>query len=150
VLTRSTVPTVRAAIVAGLRARPGTAGAQVTPTLPGKTTKAQCVFLGTARGTDRPPVSRAGRVKREERYSLDVWVQVIHPGSDGVAAEERAYALFGELEDLLAEDARIGLGDTLVKATIGEWEQDLGPAEGSTGAWCCLLRIEVDVVARLN
>lgn len=147
--THSTVPTVRAQLVTLLRARPGMADTTVTPTSPGDAQYNEAIFLGRARGAHDQPVSRAGRLKREEDYVLDVWIEVVRPGRDGSVAEDRAFALFGELEDVVADDPVIGLAGTILKATVGKWEEHALVADTSRG-WTCQLRVEVAVKARLS
>jgi hypothetical protein len=148
--SRSTLPTVRAQLVSLLGARAGLAGVMVTPCYPGDTDRTEAVYLGEARGHDVIPVSRAGRAKRQEDYQVDVWISVTVAGPDGAVAETRAFALFGELEDALADDPTIGLGGAgFISATLADWDERLALDPLRSG-WACIVRAAVDIKARLS
>ena len=107
--TRSTVPTVRAALVALLSARPALANVQVSYSHPGDALEHESIFLGDMRATAELATVRAGRRTRNESYTIDVWVEVNSDGPTAQTCEERAWTLLGELEDQLADDATLGL-----------------------------------------
>lgn len=107
--TTSTVPTVRAQLVALLSARPALADVQIGYTHPGDALEHESMFLGDSRATVELATIRAGRRTRQESYVLDVWIEVNSDGPTAQPATERAYTLLGELEGQLADDASLGL-----------------------------------------
>lgn len=145
--TRSTVPAVRAALVALLQARPGLAGVQVGYSHPGDALERESMFLGGTRGRHDPANLRAGRKHRDEAYTLDVWVDVSADGPTAQPASERAWALIGELEDVLADDPSLGLGQPLW-AVLGECD-DGHDFDEETRGWKARIRAGVDIKARL-
>lgn len=146
--SRSTVPTVRAALVTALGARPALAGVQVAPSHPGQAVEPESVYLGRARGSDEIPVVRAGRKKRQESYTLDVFFDVVADGPTGQEASERAWALFGELEDLLADDPSLGQTQPFW-AVLGDWDETLFFDDARQG-FGSLLRAAVQIESRLT
>jgi hypothetical protein len=146
--TRSTVPIVRAALFTALAARPALVGVQVAYSHPGQAVEAEAVYLGAARGSDDVPVVRAGRKKRQESYTLDVFFDVVADGPTGQEASERAWTLFGELEDLLADDPSLGLPQPFW-AVLGEWTETLFFDDARQG-FGSLLRAGVQIEARLT
>ena len=146
--SRSTVPTVRAAVVAALTARPALVGVQVAYSHPGGTIEAESVYLGKARGSDEVPVVRAGRKKRQESYTLDVFFDVVADGPTGQEASERAWTFFGELEDLLADDPSLGQTQPFW-AVLGDWDEILFFDDARQG-FGSLLRAGVQIEARLT
>lgn len=146
--TRSTAPTFRAALLAALQARPALAAVQVTYSHPGATLDTDSVYFGETRGSMDVPVIRGGRKKREERYTLDVWFDVAAVGPDAQTASERAWSLFGELEDVLADDPSVGL-EAPFRAVLGDFTETLMLDEARQG-WGSLLRAGVDCETRLT
>jgi hypothetical protein len=146
--SRSTVPTVRAALVAALAARPALAGVDVGHSHPGAAIEPEAVYLGRARGSDEVPVMRAGRKRRQESYTLDVFFDVVADGPTGREASERAWALFGELEDLLADDPSLGQAPPFW-AALGDWDEVLFFDDARQG-FGSLLRAGVQIEARLT
>jgi hypothetical protein len=146
--TRSTVPTVRAALVTALAARPALTGVQVAHSHPGAAVEVESVYLGRARGSDNVPVMRAGRKRRQESYTVDVFFDVVGDGPTGQDASERAWTLFGELEDLLADDPSLGQAPPFW-AVLGEWDETLFFDDTRQG-FGSLLRAAVQIEARLT
>lgn len=146
--TRSTSPTFRAALLAALQARPALAQVQVSYSHPGDAREDESVYLGEIRGSSEIPTVRTSRKKREERYTLDVWIDVDAVGPDAQTASERAWTLFGELEDILADDPTVGLTAPFW-AVLGDFTETLMFDESRRG-WGSLLRAGVDVEARLT
>jgi len=100
------------------------------------------------RGSSDIPTVRAARKARQERYTLDVWFDVDAVGPDAQTASERVWALFGELEDILADDPSVGLSPPFW-AVLGDYTETLMFDEARRG-WGSLLRAGVDVEARLT
>lgn len=146
--TRSTAPTFRSALLAALQARAALAQVQTGYSHPGDTREDESIYLGEVRGTSEVPLIRAGRKKREERYTLDVWFDVDAVGPDAQTASERAWSLYGELEDILADDPTVGLGAPFW-AALGDFTETLMFDESRRG-WGSLLRAGIDVEARLT
>lgn len=160
-MNTSTLPTVRARLVDLLRAHttlaadpaasPPRPAVQVEGHPPGEAMQPASVFCGSARGSHGLAAISSNRKRRQETYGLEVWIDVLLPGVDDVAAaEDRCWTLFAALEDVLAEDPTLGLDDGGVKvvlsAQIGAWEEGVARAEGAA----CQLRVTVDIVARLT
>lgn len=143
--TRSTVPAVKAALVALLEA--ALVDVSVSYSHPGNALPVEAVYLGDVRGTSEVPTSRAGRLARHERYTVDLWISVTTDGSSSEAAEARAAELLAEVEDVLAED--VTLGEEIVAATLAEVDWLPAFDDGRHG-WSALLRVGVDVNARLS
>lgn len=146
--SRSTAPTFRAALLAALQAKPALAQVQTGYSHPGDAREDESIYLGEIRGSSGVPVIRASRKKREERYTLDVWFDVDAVGPDAQTASERAWALFGELEDILADDPTVGLGAPFW-AVVGDYTETLMFDESRRG-WGSLLRAGIDCEARLT
>lgn len=146
--SRSTVPTVRSALLVALGARAALAAVQVSYSHPGQAIEPESVYLGAARGSDEIPVIRAGRKKRQESYTLDVFFDVVADGPTGQEASERAWTLFGELEDLLADDPSLGQPAPLW-AVLGDWSETLFFDDARQG-FGSLLRAAVQIEARLT
>lgn len=141
------MPTFRAALLAALQAKPALSQVQTSYSHPGDAREDESIYLGELRGSSEVPVLRASRKKREERYTLDVWIDVDAVGPDAQTASERAWALFGELEDVLADDPSVGLAAPF-RAVLGDFTETLMFDESRRG-WGSLLRAGVDVEARL-
>jgi len=144
--TSSTVPTARAALVAALTGAFPTA--QVAYSHPGDAREPESVYLGGARLTSEIATIRAGRKKRQEHYTIDVWFDVTGDGPDAQAAVERAWEMAGELEDILADDPSLGLGQPFL-AVIGDATETLFFDEARRG-FGSLLRVGVNCEARLS
>ena len=90
---------------------------------------------------------KAGRKKTDERYTQQVIVEVKGEGLTQLQADTRCLELFGEVEDIFADDPNIGLGNAIHWAQIVGWEQ----VGGSTGTGHgCRIEVDVEVYARLN
>lgn len=146
--SRSTAPTFRSALLAALQAKPALAQVQVTYSHPGDTREDESIYLGEIRGDSNVATLRAGRKHREERYTLDVWIDVDAVGPDAQTASERAWALYGELEDILADDPTVGLTAPF-RAVLGDYTETLMFDESRRG-WGSLLRTGVDCENRLT
>lgn len=146
--TTSTAPTFRAALLAALQARPALAQVTTLYSHPLDAIEVEAIYLGECRGDSNIPVLRASRKKREERYTLDVWFDIAAVGPDAQTASERAWVLFGELEDLLADDPSVGLPAPF-RAVLGDFTETLMADESRRG-WGVLLRAGVDCETRLT
>lgn len=155
--TNSTVPTIKAQLVSQFRAE---LTVPVDYAWPGPNAEDQCVFLGQhpgvseeirIDGTSEIPTIKAGRKQRQEDYTVRVTVWSFRPDltSDGAQeCETSAFAMFSEIEDVLADDPQIGLAATAVQAvTVASYASTLFPFK--TG-WACQLAVDLRVQARLQ
>lgn len=160
----SSIPVVKAQLVTRLTtvlAIAGVDGGQVEVSYawPGPNTKAESVFLGrhphlhdiTTTARHEVPNIKAGRKQRQETYPVDITFWSFRPdltAVDAQIAEERAFVLFGYLEDLLADDVLIGLPDsTLQSATLNTPTATLHPFGKG---WAAEVLATVDIAARLT
>jgi len=141
----STVPTVKALIITTLQARPGLAGVKVTYAQTGERAGTRVVFLGQVRAHHEYAAMAPGRKRRNETYSIDLFVQVNLPGKNIQQNEAQAFVLMKEVEDMLADDPRLG-SSVLDSAGIGDWELDSGL--GDKGA-AVQIRMQIDCSAQL-
>ena len=144
--TTSTLITVKSAIVSLLEAALPTV--QVSYHHPGEPgMESECIFLGHAVSTNEIPVMRSGRKKTDERYTVQVVIEVKGEGLTQLGADTRCVELFGEVEDIIADDPNLGMSSTIHWARLAGWEQ-IG---GSTGTGHgCRIEADVEVYARLN
>lgn len=103
---RSIVVDVRKAVVAGLAARAGLSGVQVTYGWPGAdVAERERIFTNNPRGTHAPASLRTGRVYRDEQMEFDIVLQVEGVGKSAQEADERAVVLGAEIEEYVADNA---------------------------------------------
>lgn len=143
----TTVPTARAALHNLIAAAPALAGVQVSYSHPGDAVETDTVYLGDARGRQEPATIRAGRRSRDEEYTIDVWVETTVDGPSAADADVRVWALAAAVEDVVANDASLGLAQPFW-AGITEKDQRLGFDEDRRG-WACRVRLGVLCKARL-
>lgn len=143
--TTSTAPVVKTRLLELLAA--AATGVQVERHHPGDALAHEAIFTGRVRGTSSIPVAKAGRKKREEEYTIEVWFVVAHATTE-LDAELRAFELLGLLEDALANDPTLAQ-DATTRATLDGWETETGVDPG-TGGYQTLLRADVGVACRLS
>lgn len=112
-MTTSTAPTVRAALIAALDARPGLNGVTVTHFWQGDADTQEAIYLGNTTIINEFAVLRAGRKPREEVYRIQLHVRSLKPTDWGPTAETRVFAMIAEVENLLADDPSAGLSGSL-------------------------------------
>lgn len=112
-MATSTAPTVRAALIAALDARPGLNGVLVTHFWQGQADEQEAVYLGNTTLQNDWATLRAGRKTREETYQIGLHIRVFTPGFWDATNETRIFALIAEVENLVADDPAIGLSATL-------------------------------------
>ena len=162
--TTSTVPTVKARLVTVLTAALASASLEgdqvpVTYAWPGPDTQPEAVFLGPHPQaadirldlSDQTPTVKAGRKQRQESYTVRVTVWCWRPDVTATGAqtvETQAFSLAGLIEDVLAEDPRIGLAATVVQwIRVETMSSTLFPFERG---WACELSMDLEVGARLT
>lgn len=144
--TTSAIPLVKAKLKTLLAA--ALTGVQVSYSDPGDAQQLEAVFLGDSRSEQDIPVSRAGRRAREEVVVVDVHCNAVKAGEDASNAEVRAFALAGEVEDVLADNATLD-GLATVASKVRSIEA-LPFIHGETGFWACQVTLEVEVTTRLS
>lgn len=115
-MATSTVPALKAALLARLQARTGLTGVQITWGRPHGSLEREWIMLGDTRSVDPTGQEKGGqstaalgRQRREERYVLDVWVSVLKPAlEEQSTVTARAYALVAEIENELRADGSVG------------------------------------------
>lgn len=154
--TSSTVPTVKARLVSVLSAA---LAVPVTYAWPGPESEPECVFLGPHPQTadirldlsSSIPTIKAGRKHRQEDYTVRVTVWSFRPeltSVDAAACEQRAFELAAEVEDILADDPRLGLGAGVIQlAEVDSVASTLFPFQSG---WATELAIDIAVRARLT
>lgn len=153
--TTSTIPTVKAKLVELFEAQ---VSVPVFYAWPGPNTPAKCVFLGRhpelddirIDGESELAAIQAGRKSRTENYTVPVTAWSFRPDLDSSAAqtcEEEAFTLAGHLEDVVADDATIGLGPGVQWVRLNRLTSTLFPFQKG---WACELQAEFDVQARLT
>jgi len=151
VATSSTVATVRTQLVTLISAAlPGIAVTRTRPRL--AELEREHIWL-EPRATGRHEIAaiKAGRKPRQESYTLTAVVSVLDQDeSDGPeVAEARALVLLSEIEDVLADDPRLGLAGAIDWATASEFESQVFLSAEPEG-WLAEAKLGIDVVARLT
>jgi hypothetical protein len=101
-MATSSVPSVKAAILALLQGQAGFSGVDVRYAPPTKDWPRECVFLGNAEFAEESiPTLRPAPHRHREDYTVPVWVSVALEGNDPQATEERMWTLTGVIEDAL-------------------------------------------------
>jgi len=162
--TVSTLPTVKAALITKLTPALGALGGiQVSYAWPGPNTDPESVFCGRLPFEGPLPPSeilrseiagiKTGRKQRQEEYVIPVTFHSFRPDltvQDAATAEARAFLFLSKLEDVLADDPRLGLATLVQWAALGDVEIVAGsPIPWETG-WLSLLVADVVVHARLT
>ncbi len=115
---------------------------------PVKQVDREAVWLAEATGAHELATIRAGRKPRTETYRLSAVVSVRDPDDGPTSAETRALVLLAAIEDVLANDPRLGLAGAIDWASAGEFESrtDHHPEGGALAE----IRLRIDVHARLS
>lgn len=164
--TSSTLPAVKAQLVSLLTSALSSSGVSggavpVFYAWPGPDATDECVYLGRHPDTVGNPLAastslrselptiKAGRRHRQEDYDVEVTVWSFRPdlSADGAEeAEQRGFALFESVEDVLADTPALGLS-TIQHAVLSDVGVALVPFQ--TG-WASILVGSVTVNARLT
>lgn len=154
--TTSTVPTVKATLVTLIDAA---LAVPVTWAWPGPDAEHECVFLGPHPATadirldlsSQIATVKAGRKQRQEEYVVRVTVWSFRPElttADAQTCETRAFELAAEVEDVLADNPRLGLAAGVIQyAEVDAVSSTLFPFNSG---WATELAIDVRVRARLT
>lgn len=165
--TTSTVPTVKARLVTLLTAALATSGptggqVQVSYAWKGSAMEEEAVFLGRrpsdvateplyqAVGNGGIATLKAGRKQRNEDYPVELTIWTFRPDltpADSATADARAFALLAEVEDVLADDPKLGLGTAVISTELTSFEHSLFPFNHG---WCAVIVPTIQVRARLS
>lgn len=151
----STIPTVKTQLVTLLDAA---LTVPVTYAWPGENTDPECVFLGPHPATadirvdvsSQIPTIKAGRKQRQEEYTIRVTVWSFRPeltSADAQTCEQRAFTIAASVENVLADDPKLGLAGAIQYSEIESVASTLFPFQAG---WACELAIDVAVRARLT
>lgn len=105
-MATSTIPTLKAALLEQLSARPGLHGVNVTWGISTSSPGSEWIWLGDTDGEQR--AAALGAQRREETYDLSVVVSVVRQGRDVQEASLRAFEIVAEIENELRADASVG------------------------------------------
>lgn len=143
-------PTVRAALVTAMAARPALTGVLVTRIWQGDAEEQERIYLGNTSATYEYATLRAGRRTREEDYTIQVIIEVDDPEEWGPASEDRAFVLAADVESMLSDDPGVGLTASMptLRAHVRDLEQTSGAIEPSGVGTRITLTIQVN--SRLN
>lgn len=150
--THSTVPALKQALFTQFQSASALSGLQVAYSFPGDATTNSVIYLGDVRGTSVIPTMRATRKTREEKYTVDVWIEIADAQNDSSGAEATAFQMYGAVEDILANDPTLGgsvFSGGTGWATITAFELLTGQDDSRLG-WAASLKIEIEVTARLS
>lgn len=145
--TRSVIPPTKQKIIDLLNAKAviTASNVQVSYSAPANLDRESIYFYGVRFRHDLP-VMRTGRKPRDEEFVLLVAIAASSPGNSSKEAEERAFVLLGELEDIVADDPTLGQTVEWSKLT----ESDGGNPEPDAEGWDGLIKVGVECKARLT
>jgi hypothetical protein len=120
----STMVAFKSALVVNLAALPGMAGVKVSYADPGDKALKENVWCGRITDNEHEAVAlRAGRRRREENFTAEVFIEVVGTRLTAERAETRALALGLVLEEYLADNPKLdGSVDGLAFAVISSME----------------------------
>lgn len=99
------------------------------------------IYTGDARGTMEIADLKAGRKRRIDEFSIDVWFVAGQDGQTAVEACARCQTFLATLDSALADDMQPGNVDGLRSARIGDFD---GPDPVLTDqGWAAIARVEV-------
>lgn len=107
-MTASTIPAFKAALKTALEGHAGLSGVLVVwgePTPP-QIAEREFMALLTADGEQEP--GALGRLARDEDYDQTVLISVLYEGDQQQQAEERAWALADEIDEVLGANPTLG------------------------------------------
>ena len=147
-MATSTYPAAKAALVALLQNAAGLAGVEVSYGDPGiAKIELEHVFLGGT-GTDGQTWAPYGQLKRDEQYTIELFVHAAKPGSTQQEATERAHVLFGVVESTIRPVAR-----TATQIAPGMYEISVAPKSVAEyvieQGYACFIAAEITCKARI-
>lgn len=95
----STAPAFKAALLTALQARTGLSGVTVSYGAPLPNAPREFIALGDLEGSQE--FAQLGALRKDETYTLEVYVSVLREGNQQQTCTERCFALAAEIEDEL-------------------------------------------------
>lgn len=142
----TTAPTIKTKLVALLAERPALADVQVTYGFPGRSVERDSIWLGRVDAVNEIAGMRAGTKSRNEEYSIEVVCAAMRLGENAEEAELRVTALAKQVEEEVADDPRLGLGDVVYSTRVRDWNLDGGLIDEG---YLAILTIRLECNARL-
>lgn len=119
-MPNSSVPTVKAGLLATIQASAGLAALNAAEAItwahPGKHIQKEAIFLGDAAFSGER--SSIGQVSHYEDYTIPVWVSVLGEGDAARTTEERLWTLVGYVEAAVRADGTLGAVTGLLSAVV--------------------------------
>lgn len=133
-------------IVSGLGGMPMMSGAQVDPGWPGDEAKPELVWVSDLDGEVTIPVSKAGRMYRDDQFQIPLQVRVFGKRTTTLTGD-RLHEIVSAIEDYFADDCTIGDFDGVVSAEVSSVRSTITTLpEGPIG----FAEVVVSVHARLT
>lgn len=126
----STIPTVKAALLAKFRAATDPEQTDVWPSRTNEDhQQAENVYLGETGGDRHWKTLGPGNIanQREENYSVQVEVEVFREGTDIEGTEARLWEIVQALEQALAEDKTLAEVPHVQWVLVGRFREQTGP-----------------------
>lgn len=144
----SMIPTVKARVLELLADRAAFAELQLSYSHPATALERSGLWLGETTGRHEISAIRSGRKPRTETFELDTFIYVWQPAGKPQEAESEAFALMGEVEDMLADAPQLDLGPALQWAKVGALKgTDCGARESGADA---VVNFAIECQARLD
>lgn len=102
--TTSIRGTVKDRLLILLKAHAALTGKQVERVFPAQMER-EVVYLGRTTGTNEPASIKTGRMRRDDTFTIDVWIGTRVDGDTAQEAEDRCEAMLVALEDVAANAA---------------------------------------------
>lgn len=116
--------------------------AAVTWGYPGSLIEAEAVFMGDAEGTETASI---GQVSHREEFVIPVWIVTYTLGEDAQTAEQRAWAIAGNIETAVKANPTLNAqnvtGVTVTSKTPNSYATDQGRSTSIIIAVTCRSKI---------
>jgi len=120
----TTAAALKSALKTAMAAEASLAGVPITYGEPGDQARSEHIWIGAATDGDQELASfRSGRKRRDETYNLDIVVDVTSIGKVE-ANEARAVLLGTVIEEMLADDPKVGSVTNLLWCIVDSFELD--------------------------
>jgi hypothetical protein len=147
-ITTSTAPAFKAALLAAMQGDANLLSVQVLNTYPGSLLRDTATYFGTTKAdVTTPVIASASRIKRHEAYTMELHIDVANGVSDESSAEDVAFGILGEVDTLLANNAT--MSQSVIVAYVKTWNNRPYFDDARQG-WAVLLTAEIYVQARLS
>lgn len=147
--TTSLLPTVKRAFLDALAPDIRLHDVQLEYAPPALLPDREAIFIRRSAFNHEPGPLRSGRAPRDESGFLTVYLHTAVQGSTPEEADVRAFELFAVIEDVLAEDGKLGIEDVSWAQTVHITE-GLGDPVPDDEGFEGILRINLAYKARLT